>query len=59
MVSKLKFVEEEADESKYWMELMVETETVSKQAIAALHKEANEIFKIVAASIKTLRANQK
>ncbi|HVT12531.1 MAG TPA: four helix bundle protein [Fimbriimonadaceae bacterium] len=58
MVSKLKIVEEESDESQYWLEILVDTETVEHETTSRLHKEANEIFKIMSASIKTLRKNQ-
>jgi len=58
MVAKLKIVEEESDESKYWLEFLVDSETVPGKSISALHKEADEIFKIMTASIKTLRRKQ-
>jgi len=59
MINKLKTVEEESDESKYWFELLVDSDTIPASAIAVLHKEADELFRIMTASIATLRKRQK
>ena len=48
-------VEEEADETIYWMELLIEAEIVRRARIADLLKEAEEILSIVVTSIKTAR----
>ena len=58
MINKLKIVEEEADETEYWLELLVETGLLSQQQIANVHKETDEILAITVASIKTLRNRQ-
>ena len=55
VIAKLGIVEEEADESIYWMELLVEGGVVPKERVRALIKEANEILAMTVASIKTLR----
>jgi len=55
-VAKLGIVEEEADESAYWMEVLVEAEIVKQEMVANLWQEANEIVAMVVASIKTTRA---
>ena len=55
-ISKMGIVEEEADESMYWMELMVEGDLMDEARIAELYKEADEILAMVVASIKTARA---
>ena len=55
VVNKLGFVEEEADESLFWMELLVDAQVVSAKRLAALMTEANELIAMVVASIKTLR----
>jgi four helix bundle protein len=57
-VNKLKIVEEECDESIYWMELLVESSLFAEKQLAALRQEANEILAITVASIKTARKNQ-
>lgn len=53
--SKLGIVEEEADESIYWMELLIEGELVREPLLRSLLKEANEILAMVIASITTAR----
>jgi four helix bundle protein len=58
-VAKLGLVEEEADESAFWMELAVESGLVSEKSTTALLEEAGELTAIVVASIKSARANQK
>jgi four helix bundle protein len=55
LVAKMGIVEEEADESIYWMELLVESHIVSAERVSPLIKEANEILAMTVASIRTLR----
>ena len=55
--AKLGVVEEEADESGYWMELIVEDGLMPKTKVESLLSEANEIVAIIAASIKTVKRN--
>lgn len=52
-INKLKIVEEEADESAYFMELLIEINPGLKSIIDPLLKEANELLAITVASIKT------
>src|SRR4026207_1296703 len=54
-VSKLGTVEEEADETIYWMELLIDTGIVKPRRLAGLMDEANQIPAIVIASIKTAK----
>lgn len=56
-LSKLGTVEEEADESAYWMELVIESCMLSKDKVEALLREANEITAIIAASRKTVKSS--
>jgi four helix bundle protein len=56
IINKLKIVEEEADETLYWQELLIEAELVSEARLADLMKETDEILAMTVASIKTLRA---
>jgi len=51
--SKLSIVVEEADESVFWMEIMIEAEIVNNQKISLLMAEGNEILKVVSAARKT------
>ena len=52
-IFKLSIVEEEADESAYWMELLVESEIVAQSRMVDLIDEANQIVSIVVVTIKT------
>jgi len=52
-------VEEEIDESIYWLELLVESTIISSKDAEALMKEANELLAITVSSIKTARKNRK
>jgi four helix bundle protein len=54
----MKIVEEECDESIYWMELIVEAELMEEKRVSDLRKEANEILAMVVASIKTTRSRK-
>jgi four helix bundle protein len=59
MISKLSVVEEEADESAYWLELIGDHGLLPAQKVEALHQEAGELTAIMVASRKTLARNQK
>jgi len=52
--SKLSTVVEEADESVFWMEILVEAEVVTPAALSHLIDEGNQILKITSASRKTV-----
>ena len=56
--SKLSIVVEEADESAFWMEILVEADIVKPSELTYLSDEANQILKIVAASRKTVSKNK-
>jgi len=49
-VAKLGVVEEEADESAFWMELIIEGELLKPREVEPLLNEANELTKIMAQS---------
>jgi four helix bundle protein len=55
-IAKLGIVEEEADESGLWLELIMEAGLLDERLVKDLHKEAGEITAIVSASRKTARA---
>ena len=55
VLSKLAIVEEEGDETGYWLELLIEAGIVPQSQLADLLKETNEIVAMIVASIKTLR----
>ncbi len=55
---KLSIVEEEADESLYWIELLIESKIVSEKKLSILFNDINEIVAMTVASIKTLRVRK-
>ena len=55
MINKMKIVEEESDETEYWLELLVEAGLASENQINGIYKETDEILSMTVASIKTLR----
>ena len=57
--SKLAIVEEEADESAYWMELVVEADLMKKELVGPLLSEANELVAIMSASRQSVRSKIK
>lgn len=55
-VNKLKIVEEEADESSYFLDLLYEIDKgKNKEVLRSLLKESNELTSIYVASLKTMR----
>ena len=57
-VAKLGIVEEEIDESAYWLELLIEAGIVPSARLADLVQEADELTAIIVASRKTARHSQ-
>ncbi len=55
VLHKLAIVEEEADESLFWLELLVDAEIVKVTKLSVLMSDINEILAMTVASIKTLR----
>jgi len=49
-IARVGVVEEEADESAYWMELIIESGLMKPTLVSALIQEANELVAIMAAS---------
>lgn len=56
-IAKLGIVLEEADETVYWLEIIVESGLVLPIKVQHLLKEANEITSIVVTSLKTAKSN--
>ena len=57
MLNKLKIVEEEADETLYWLELLVKAEIIPVVKLEPLMKEVEEILAMTVSSIKTMRTS--
>ncbi len=58
-INKLKIVEEECDESMYFLELIILLDVSLQNTTKPLLKEANEILSIIVSSINTSRKNRK
>jgi four helix bundle protein len=58
-INKLRIVEEETDESVFWMELLVENGLVKPGRLESLLKEGDEIVSIVVSAAKTTRASNR
>ncbi len=58
-VSRMGIVEEECDESLYWMDILVTLGLISPKRVQELRKEADQIIAIVVSSIKTARKNSR
>ncbi|MFN3917598.1 MAG: four helix bundle protein [Flavobacteriales bacterium] len=56
---KINIVEEEADESCFWLELLIETNPNHKKAIEPILNEAKELTAIFTATGKTMKQNSK
>ncbi|MGA9362992.1 MAG: four helix bundle protein [Bacteroidota bacterium] len=56
-ISKIGIVVEEADETVFWLELLVETGIVKADKMESLLIEANELLAIFAASQRTARTS--
>lgn len=59
MISKISVVEEEADESAFWMELLADHDLVSPAKLSPLLREADELTAIMVASRKTMLARNR
>ncbi len=57
-INKLKIVEEEADETMFWLEILAESKIVAPNRLQDLIRETDEIIAIIVASIKTLRKSK-
>lgn len=52
--SKISIVIEEADESIFWMEILIEAGIVTKTELNSLMTEGNEILKVTSSARKTI-----
>ncbi len=56
-ISKIKIVEEESDESLYWLELIQELQFFKNELISDLIREADELTAIFTSTVKTAKRN--
>jgi four helix bundle protein len=58
-ISRMSVVVEEADETAFWLELLIETSIIPEVRLRDLLSEANELLAIFAASFWTARQKRK
>ena len=58
-VSKIGIVEEEADESTFWLDVLPDTNNATLELVAPLLNEARELTAIFTAASKTAKQNKK
>lgn len=58
-ISKYSIALKEANETRYWINLMVKSEIVSQTKFEPMLKELEEIIKILTASLRKLKATSK
>ena len=58
-IAKIGGVEEEADESCFWLELIIDSDLLTEERIRPLLSESDELVAIMAASRKSAIANRK
>lgn len=58
LIAKLGIVEQELDESLFWMELLVDAAIVPDARLSELRSEAEELLKMTVAAIKTLKSRR-
>lgn len=57
-INKMKIVEEEADESVYWIDLLKEMKGTNQEWLTNLFNEAKELLAITVATIKSARGTR-
>jgi four helix bundle protein len=58
-ISRMGIVEEECDESLYWLELLIDAGRIKAARLKNLMQEGGEILAITVASIRTARRGQR
>ncbi len=57
-VSKISVVTEEADETLFWFEVLIESELINAKTVEPLMRECEELLKIFSASLATAKSNR-
>jgi len=57
-IAKMKIVEEEADESLYWLSLLIDAGLIPEQRVSELVNEGDQIVAMTVASVKTVRSRK-
>ena len=58
-IHKLSISQKEADESRFWLELLKETEIINENEFNSLHNDATEILKLLKAIIGKTKQTMK
>lgn len=58
-IAKMGIVEEEADESVFWIEMLVETNQIKQALVADLLDEGSQLTAICVSSINTARGKKR
>ena len=59
LISKLEVAIQELDETMYWLELLIESNTVNASRLGPLLEEANELMSILVASVLTIKPRRR
>jgi four helix bundle protein len=54
-ISKFEVALQELDETQYWLELLIESETVSARRLQGLLQETEELIAILVTSVRTMK----
>lgn len=55
-IHKLSIALKEADETQYWLELLYRSEIISQAVFESINKDAEELIKLLVASVKTSKS---
>lgn len=58
-IHKLSIAQKEISETMYWLELLQQTRHLDNEMFQSIHKDANEVYKLVTSSIITKKKNMK
>jgi len=58
-IHKLNISLKETDETQYWLELLYETEFITKKMFDSINSDVEELIKMLVASVKTTKMNLK
>ncbi len=58
-ISKLYVALKECSESRYWLELLVESNYIGRKAFDSIYSDCQELMKILSASTITLKRNER
>lgn len=56
-IHKLSIAQKEANESKYWIDILVNTDYIEQNAYISIKEDIDELLKLLTSSIKTAKAN--